>query len=167
LTINVFATGFIWSTFTFESTMIPLDFSNIQLKLRQAEGKTSVFDPVRRKWLILTPEEHVRQHLIHYLTGTMRYPASLLAVEKTIKAGSMSKRFDIVVYSRHHKPWMLIECKAPGIPVSEKTLQQLLNYQRTVQCNYWLLSNGHQTYCADACNVENIKWLASLPLYDI
>jgi hypothetical protein len=145
--------------------MIHIDFSNIQLKLRHADGKTSAFDPVRKKWLILTPEEHLRQYMIRYLTSTMQYPASLLAVEKTIKVGNVNKRFDIVVYSRDHMPWMLVECKAPEVPVSEKTLQQLLNYQRTVQCNYWLLTNGHQTFCADACDIHHIKWLTSLPAY--
>ena len=145
--------------------MIHTDFSTIQLKLRQTDGKTSVFDPIRKIWLVLTPEEHVRQYMIHYLTATMQYPASLLAVEKTIKVGNVNKRFDIVVYNRDHTPWMLVECKAPEVPVSEKTLQQLLNYQRTMQCNYWLLTNGHQTFCADARDVQNIKWLTSLPAY--
>jgi hypothetical protein len=147
--------------------MIHLDLSNIQLKLRHEGDKTTVFDPIRRKWLVLTPEEHVRQYMIHYLKDTMQYPASLFAVEKTIKVGNMSKRFDIVVYNRDHKPWMLAECKAPEIPVTEKTLQQLLNYQKTVQCSYWLLTNGHETFCADANEVENIKWLPSLPAYQL
>jgi hypothetical protein len=145
--------------------MITPDFSSIQLKLRQAGDKTSVFDPVRRKWVILTPEEHVRQYMVQYLTSTLLYPASLLAVEKTILVGSLSKRFDIVVYDRDHKPWMLVECKAPEVPVSEHTLHQLLNYQSTVQSKYWLLTNGHQTFCADACDAQNIVWLHSLPAY--
>ena len=145
--------------------MIPLDFSNITLKLQQADGKATVFDPVRKKWLVLTPEEHVRQYLIHYLADTLKYPLALLSVEKTIKVGALNKRFDIVVYNRDHKPWMLVECKAPEVPVSEKTLYQLLNYQGTVQCAYWLLTNGHQTFCADARDTENIKWLPSLPAY--
>ena len=147
--------------------MISLNFSNIQLKLQRTDDKTSVFDPILKKWIILTPEEHVRQYMIQYLTCVMQYPASLLAVEKTILVGNLSKRFDIVVYSRDHKPWMLVECKAPEVPVSEKTLHQLLNYQRIVQSNYWLLTNGHQTFCADACDVENIKWLDSLPAYQL
>ena len=105
--------------------------------------------------------------MIGYLTGEMQYPASLIAVEKTIKVGKVNKRFDIVVYNRDHKPWMLVECKAPEIPVTETTMQQLLNYQRTMQCNYWLLTNGHQTFCADACNVQDIKWLISLPVYHL
>ncbi len=145
--------------------MLTLDFSNIQLKLAQKEGKTCVFDPVRKKWIILTPEEHVRQYLIGYLTTVMQYPMPMIAVEKTIKTGNLSKRFDIVVYDRNHKPWMLVECKEPNIPVSEKTLYQLLNYQSVLQCNYWLLSNGHETFCADACNTEQIKWLYDLPVY--
>ncbi len=146
--------------------MISIDFSNIQLKLQQVEGKTNVFDPVRKKWIVLTPEEHVRQYIMQHLIDTMQYPASLIAVEKTIHVGDMNKRFDIVVYSREHKPWMLVECKEPQLAISEKTLYQLLNYQRTMQCNYWLLTNGHQTFCADACDVTNIKWMNSLPAYD-
>jgi hypothetical protein len=147
--------------------MISPDFSNVQLKLRQQDGKTYVFDPIRKKWIVLTPEEHVRQYMIGYMTGMMQYPAGLLAVEKTIKVGNLDKRFDIVVYNRDHQPWMLVECKAPEVPVTEKTLHQLLNYQRTVQCNYWLLTNGHQTFCADACDIKHISWLSSLPAYDL
>ena len=125
-----------------------------------------MFDPIRKKWIILTPEEHVRQYLIAYLIGTMHYPAAMIAVEKTLKVGAMSKRFDLVVYDRNHKPWMLAECKEPEVPITEQTLHQLLNYQRTLQCNYWLLSNGHQTFCADACDVNRIEWLRALPEYN-
>jgi hypothetical protein len=146
--------------------MITVDFSNCVLRLRKQQDKTTVFDPVRKKWLILTPEEHVRQYILAYLINVLNYPAALIAVEKNIKVGNMNKRFDIVVYNRNHTPWMLVECKAPEIVISEATLQQLLNYQRTVQCSYWLLTNGHQVFCADACNVQDIKWLLSLPAYE-
>jgi hypothetical protein len=145
--------------------MIPLNFSNIQLKLRQTDGKTTVFDPVRKKWLVLTPEEHVRQYMIRYMIDVLQYPAALFAVEKLIQVGELNKRFDLVIYNRDHKPWMLVECKAPEVPITETTLRQLLSYQRTVQCNYWLMTNGHKTFCADACDVEHIQWLADLPAY--
>lgn len=145
--------------------MLFLDFSGVQLRLTQREGKTCVYDPIRKKWVILTPEEHVRQYLIAHLTEVMHYPAGMMAVEKTIKTGALTKRFDIVIYDRAHKPWMLVECKEPEVHVSEKTLYQLLNYQRILQCNYWLLSNGHETFCADACNTEQINWLHALPVY--
>ena len=147
--------------------MIGLDFSKVILRLRNENSKTQVFDPVRKKWLVLTPEEHVRQHMIHYLADVMQYPIALLAVEKMIKVGDLSKRFDIVVYNREHKPWMLVECKSPDVVISEKTLHQLLNYQRTMQCSYWTLTNGHQTYCADARDISSIHWLPSLPAYDL
>jgi hypothetical protein len=145
--------------------VISLDFSGISLKLRQEEDRTMVFDPVRKKWLVLTKEEHVRQYLLQYLVDGMGYSLSLMAVEKKIKVGNVFKRFDLVVYNRDHHPWMLVECKEPGVIISEKTLFQLLNYNRSAQCSYWLLTNGHQTYCADARNINDIKWMEGLPLY--
>ncbi|RYD57450.1 MAG: type I restriction enzyme HsdR N-terminal domain-containing protein [Sphingobacteriales bacterium] len=146
--------------------MIMLDFSNITLRLRKAEEKTQVFDPIRKKWIILTPEEHVRQYLLQYLVVTLNYPAGLISVEKKIMVGSMAKRFDVVVYNRDHQPWLLAECKAPEVPITEAALHQLLQYQRTIQCHYWLLTNGHQTYCADACKPNEVNWLEQLPAYE-
>jgi len=146
--------------------MIKLDLSAIQLKLKQEGGKIVVFDNIRKKWLVLTPEEHVRQYFIQYFIDVLKYPAGMVSVEKQIKVGALNKRFDIVVYNREHKPWMLIECKAPGTMITETALHQLLNYQRTIQCNYWILTNGHQTYCANASDIQNIKWEESLPVYE-
>jgi hypothetical protein len=147
--------------------LIALDISDIQLQLRQLGDKTQVFDPIRKRWVILTPEEHVRQYIIQVLLAKNNYPSGLVSVEKQISVGGMLKRFDIVVYDRDHRPWMLIECKAPEVAIAENTLRQLLNYQRTTQCRYWLLTNGHQAFCADAQNIEKIKWLEDLPAYDL
>jgi hypothetical protein len=146
--------------------MISADFSGIELQLRRHEGKTQVYDPIRRKWIILTPEEHVRQYLLQYLMQHLHYPPSLIAVEKQLTLGPLNKRFDIVVYNREHKPWLLAECKAPEVMITEATLNQLLQYHNTLQCRYWLLCNGHQVYCADAGNIAAIKWLEALPAYD-
>lgn len=146
--------------------MILADFSDIQLQLRKADNKTQVYDPIRKKWLVLTPEEHVRQYLLQYLINTLNYPASLIAVEKQITLGSLNKRFDIVVYNREHQPWLLAECKAPEVPVTDITLNQLLQYHNTLQCKYWVLSNGHQLFCADASDTANIRWLQQLPAYN-
>lgn len=146
--------------------MIDLDLISADLKLKQENGKTYVFDPVRKKWVVLTPEEHVRQCMLYYLANTLQYPVSLMAVEKKIMLQAIPRRFDIVIYNSDHMPWMLIECKEPGVPLSEKTLHQLLQYQRIVQCNYWVLTNGHQTFCADACNVHSINWMNKLPVYE-
>jgi len=146
--------------------MISLDFSTVQLKLKQDDGKTLVFDPIRKKWLVLTPEEHVRQYILYYLVVHLNYPAAMIAVEKQIILGNRKKRFDLVIYNREHKPWMLIECKEPGVPITEATLQQLLSYHNVMQCRYWLLTNGAQLFCADAKNVAQVKWLSSLPAYE-
>lgn len=146
--------------------MMNIDLTNVSLKLKTEDNQVYVFESIRKKWLVLTPEEHVRQCIIHFLITKYQYPASLIAVEKQIQCGPVTKRFDIVVYNRHHKPWLLIECKAPDVPVDNKTLQQLLNYQRSLQCSYWMVSNGHSNYCADARDVNNIKWLEDLPPYN-
>jgi len=147
--------------------MLHLDLSAIQLQLKQEDAKTYVFDVIRKKWFFLTPEEHVRQHLIHFFISTMQYPQGMIAVEKQIKVGTLNKRFDIVIYTRDHKPWMLVECKEPATEINEKVLHQLLNYQRTIQCDYWMLSNGHQNFCANASDVQDIKWMESLPAYKL
>lgn len=143
--------------------MIQLDFANISLRLRTQEGRRQVFDPVRRKWYVLTPEEHVRQYLLQYLMQVAAYPAALIAVERLVEVGSLSRRFDIVVFNREHKPWMLIECKRPDVPIDASTLQQLLAYHSSLPCPYWMLTNGHTTLCASAADVYNIEWLNALP----
>lgn len=147
--------------------MISPDFSAVSLKLRRDNNSTSVFDPVRKKWVVLTPEEHVRQYMIAYLRDVMHYPASLIAVEKQIKLGSLTKRYDIVVYNRNHEPWMLVECKAPEVDITESTLNQLLHYHNVMQCSYWMLTNGRQTFCADARDHNYIQWLLAIPAYDL
>lgn len=146
--------------------MILIDFNNTALKCKNQGKKTIVFDPIRKKWVAFTTEEHIRQLILDYLISNINYPAGMFAVEKSIEIGSLIRRFDIVIYGRNHKPWMLVECKSPDVEINEKTLHQLLNYQSIVQCRYWLLTNGHQTFCADSFDTNNIKWLTSLPDYD-
>ncbi len=126
-----------------------------------------VFDPIRKIWVTLTPEEHVRQLLLCYFIQQMHYPTGLIAVEKTIIISGKRRRFDMVVYERNsHQPWLLVECKAPEVPVSDATLQQLLHYHSQLQCSYWMLSNGHQHFCANAINPLSIQWMAELPAYN-
>lgn len=146
--------------------MILIDFTNISLKLKEENNKVYVFDVFRKKWLILTPEEHVRQYVSAYLISALKYPSALIAAEKKIMVGKMNKRFDLVVYNRYHQPWMLIECKSPEVNITEKALHQLLNYQRVIQSRYWVISNGQQTFCADAKDNLNITWLRELPAYE-
>lgn len=104
-----------------------------------------IFDQLRRRWLVLTPEEWVRQNFVNYLLRQLAYPGALIALEKQIRLGEMLKRFDILVYDPAHQPWLMVECKAPAIPLSEDTLQQLLRYQMALPVSYLIISNGQQT----------------------
>jgi hypothetical protein len=148
--------------------MLQIDLlKDLSLRYRTEQGITQVFDPVRKKWLVLTPEEHVRQAWVSYLTGQMQYPAALIALEKQIRVGDKLKRFDIVVYSRDHQPWLLAELKAPQMPVQQQTLYQLLQYQQVLQTRYWLISNGINSFCADAADINRVSWLLQLPGYPL
>lgn len=124
-----------------------------------------MYDSIRKKWIVLTAEEHVRQYFIYHLVHEKKYPPALIAVEKKIQIGDRFKRFDIVVFDQEHKPWMLIECKEPAIELSQQALFQLLHYQRALQSRYWVITNGHQTYCANASDINNVAWLSELPTY--
>jgi len=147
--------------------MISINLLDFPLKTRSLSGKMQVWDIIRKKWVILNPEEHVRQLLLQYLVVALKYPPGLIAVEKSLDFGHARLRYDIVVFHRDaHEPWMLIECKAPEVPIQEGTLQQLLRYHSKLhQCRFWLITNGHECYCADVRQSETPVWLTSLPVY--
>ncbi len=147
--------------------MISLPLLQKSLSLRTEADATQVYDPVRRAWFILTPEEHVRQLLLLYLLEDLQYPGSLIAIERKID-GPLPRRFDLVVYDRYtHQPWLLAECKAPEVPVTEAAFHQLLAYQKTLSARYWLLTNGIATFCADAAEPSAPRWLDALPPYEL
>jgi hypothetical protein len=147
--------------------MIHLPLLQATLQTRTLGAAVQVFDPVRKQWVALTPEEHVRQLLLAYLTGPMHYPPALIAVERGLSFGHTTLRFDMAVYHRDtHLPWLLAECKAPAEPITDAVLHQLLQYHSKLpDCRYWLITNGHQTFCADARHKRAIEWLTDLPAY--
>lgn len=145
--------------------MLALDLlSPLNLSTKQVDGKVKVLDIVRKKWVHFSPEEHVRQALLHYLIHSAQYPKMLFSVEKQTKIGALTKRYDAVVYDRAQKPWMLIECKSPDIEISQATLYQLIQYHSELQCPYWLISNGRSHFCARV-EATQIVWLDQLPLF--
>ena len=111
-------------------------------KIKEEKGKEFIFDPLRKKWIVLTPEEWVRQNFVQYLLQVKNYPASLIAIEKEIKLGELKKRFDILVYDNNHQPWMMIECKAAAIKLDGKVLEQILRYNISVPVRYLVVTNG-------------------------
>ena len=124
--------------------MIYLNYPSYPFKLRKDESREMIFDPFRKKWVALTPEEWVRQNILQYLEQVMHYPASLIAVEKSIKLGELTKRFDILVY-KNKVPWMIIECKEANEKIADKTITQLYQYQQVLNAEYLIASNGHET----------------------
>jgi hypothetical protein len=124
--------------------MIVLEYPSYPFKIKAINGKDQIFDPFRKIWVVLTPEEWVRQNLLQYLVQTLHYPSSLMAVEKEIKLGELSKRFDIVVY-KNDAAWMIIECKEAKVPLNKKTMEQILQYQQILTAQYLFISNGHET----------------------
>lgn len=139
--------------------------STLNLNIKTESNTKWVWDIVRKKWIQLTPEEYVRQALIHYFVEQMNYPTGLMAVEKQIKYAGLNKRYDLILFNRNQAPWMLVECKAPEVNINQQTLHQLLQYHSQLPCPYWLMSNGIETHCADAQDIHAIQWLDHLPQF--
>ncbi|MDE3183644.1 MAG: type I restriction enzyme HsdR N-terminal domain-containing protein [Bacteroidota bacterium] len=126
--------------------MIKIEFPKEQPKLRQNEGVKEIFDTIRKKWLILTPEEWVRQNIILFLLLTQNYPSSLISIEKGIKLVDLKKRYDIVVFNRQTLPWMIIECKEMNVSLSQKTMEQILRYHISIPAKYLIITNGSHCF---------------------
>jgi hypothetical protein len=116
-------------------------------KTRVHDDKTEIFDIVRKKYVVLTPEEWVRQHFLHFLMQEKKVPATLIAVEKTIMVNRLSKRTDIVVYDRFTKPLVLVECKSPIVPISQEVFDQVVRYNIAIHAGYIVVTNGMEHYC--------------------
>ena len=115
------------------------------MRTRLFNGKEQIFCEWRHRWVRLTPEEWVRQQLLHRMVSEWDYPASLIAVEQAITVGEVRKRCDAIVYDSAMQPLMLIECKAETVPLTQKTLDQAIVYNRKLNVPYLLLCNGAQT----------------------
>ena len=126
--------------------MIKIEFPKEQPKTRQRPGVNEIFDVIRKKWLVLTPEEWVRQNILQFLLLKKNYPASLIAIEKEIRLGELKKRCDIVVYNRNSEPWMIIECKEMNVSLSQKTIDQILRYHITLPAKFLIISNGSYSF---------------------
>ena len=125
--------------------MIAVQFPEPQFRMKMENGKQYIFDAIRKTWLLLTEEEWVRQNFVSYLTSTLKYPSTVIALEKEIALNDLKKRFDILVYDRHHQPWMLVECKEPKVALNEDVLQQVLRYNISVPVQYIIITNGSTT----------------------
>lgn len=121
-------------------------------KTEQREGKTFVFDPLRRRYVTLTPEEEVRQKVLYLLVEHLHVPTGLLAVEYSVKVNGLDKRCDAVVFDLEGRPLMVVECKAQSVKITTKTLDQAVRYHAALQPRFLLLYNGLEGHCL---KVEN------------
>ena len=123
-------------------TLPSLNLPHFEPVLKEAEDKLWIFDSLRKKHLVLTPEEWVRQHWVNYLINHLDYPGGLFSLEKGLKYNQLAKRTDLVVFDREGKPYLLVECKSPGIKIDQKTLKQAMTYNSKLDCPNLILSNG-------------------------
>jgi hypothetical protein len=146
--------------------MQKLNLPEYDLKLKEESGRTMVFDPFRSKYLVMTPEEQVRQLFARFLVEEKKYPASLMATEYALTLNKMSKRCDILVFDRNGQPVVLVECKSPDVKIGREVFDQVARYNMVFKVAYLLITNGLKHYC---CRVDHqagsVEFLDDIPVY--
>jgi len=148
--------------------MQALNFPEYDFKFQKKADKIYIFDEFRRQYVLLTPEEWVRQHTLQYLVQDKHYPKTLIAVEKQLIINQTKRRFDIVVFDRQMNPYLLVECKAPNIKIDQKTFDQANQYNWLLKAPFLFLTNGLKHYICQIDFEENTyKFLKELPEYTL
>ena len=146
--------------------MQQLDFPAYEFRLKSSENKRQIFDPIRKKFVILTPEEWVRQHVIQFLHKSGSYPLSLINVEREIKLHNTRKRYDIVAYKPDGGISLIVECKAATVPITRSTFDQIARYNLELNADYLMVTNGlHHYYCQMDFEAQRYVFLKELPVY--
>lgn len=147
--------------------MLPiLNLPPLQARLQESDGKIWIFDGIRKKFVVLTPEEWVRQHFVNYLIAE-QYPKSLFKIEGGLAVNELKRRSDVVIFNRSGKAWMLVECKNPLIAINQSTLDQVGNYNTTIQAKYVVVTNGlEHFYFETNWEEKTIKRLEALPFFE-
>ncbi len=144
-----------------------LNFPKFDYRFKSTENKVSIFDIIRKKFVILQPEEWVRQHCIHYLISEKRYPKSLINVEKELTINGLKKRYDIVVFNSDGSIFLIVECKAPKITINQSTFDQIARYNLKLNATYLMVTNGiNHYYCQMDFGVQQYTFLKSIPDYN-
>lgn len=145
--------------------MQALNLPVYQFNTKSIRGKVSIFDDLRKKFIVLTPEEWVRQNIIKYLINEKEFPAGLISIEAEINVNSLRRRYDGLVYNRNQSPLMLIECKAPSVKITQKVFDQIFAYNTQVIALYLLVTNGLQHFVLkQEVNVAPV-FIQTIPTY--
>jgi hypothetical protein len=146
--------------------MQELNLPPCKFKLRETNGVTEIFDVARKKFIVLTPEEWVRQHWIHYLSANLNYPLSLMIIEASLQVNQLKKRADILVYNTLKEPLLIVECKAPEIALTNDVFNQLLNYYSSIRAEILVVSNGLKHVCFKFnYETRTTEFLNEIPAY--
>jgi hypothetical protein len=148
--------------------MKKLNLPEFSYKLKKQGERFYIYDPIRRKYLLLSPEEWVRQHLLNYLMEHLGYPRGLITTETGLKYNGMLRRSDLLVHSQEGQPYLLAECKAPEVPLTNDVFRQISMYNQTLRAEVLLVSNGLQHFCCKL-NPETNKWqfLPEIPAWKV
>ena len=131
------------------------------------KNNTLIFDTFRKKFISLTPEEWVRQHILRFLTEEKSVPEALVSVEAGININRLAKRYDALIFDRNGKPWMIVECKAPSVAINQSVFDQVVAYNQTVKAKYILVTNGLKHYCCDMSNAnQQVQYLSNIPNFN-
>ncbi len=146
--------------------MQKLNFPNYSFRFKNSENKTYIFDVIRKKFLLLTPEEWVRQHVVNFLIEEMNYPKSLINVEKLVKLNGINKRYDAVVFRNDGSIFLLVECKAPEVNITQQTFDQIAQYNLVLKAENLMVTNGLNHYfCQMDFENEKYIFLKELPRF--
>jgi type I site-specific restriction endonuclease len=146
--------------------MQQLNFPIYNFRFKNSENKVSIFDEIRKKFIILTPEEWVRQHVVRFLLEEKKYPKSLINVEKVLIVNGLRKRYDVVVFNPDGSIFVLVECKAPEIKTAQATFDQIARYNLALKAQFLMVTNGHNHYfCQMDFENEKYAFLKELPDY--
>lgn len=147
--------------------MQKLNLPTYSFRFKSKENRLLIFDIVRKKYVVLNPEEWVRQHLLHFLVFDKQYPRSRIAVEKKLVLNGLTKRTDIVVFNRDGSPFLIVECKAPEVAISQNSFDQIARYNTALRGRYLMVSNGlNHYYCKINEKKDGFEFLKTLPKID-
>lgn len=142
-----------------------LNLPEINCNIRKNEGKIEIFDIIRKKYIMLLPEEWVRQHVVHYLINDLNYPKSLIKVESGLSYNRLDKRTDIIIYNSDGSCEMLVECKSFKVKISQSAFDQLATYNTRFQSKYLLITNGINHFCCSRNKEGEYSFLDDIPAY--
>ena len=144
-----------------------LNLPRYRFRFRDAEGKTKIFDEIRNKYFIVSPEEWVRQNFIRYLIQEKKYPKTLMAVEKKVMVNGLSQRFDLLVYDRKGNPYLVAEFKSPGVKITQDTFSQAVRYNSNLKVPLILVSNGLDHFiCRIDYSLQTVSYLKEIPDFE-